>query len=453
MPPPDPRVALRLDALEAVPAAAPVLPRYRFEAGSRLQYLARAERSMGPATEYLIRSVTVYPVRRNPDGTWRLILLERETEQVLDPEGGLAAGPAAVYLAWCDMPADGRYEKNFALRLRDIAALFLPLPRDAAEAARWRVADAAGFDSRSFTAAGFERETGRLLIRSVGDGLINQVYEISAEGAALFDTAAGRLVESETRTAASRPMQSEMKTAAALTPTPPLPRAEFDRFTAEAEAFIGAWHRWDTLTDLARERPDSADSLYALADSVLATAGRALTVPDLVAAAEGELDAFRYYVEQLAERPAPRAGPAPDSLLGKPAPVWKYKALDGREWSLARLRGKVVVLDFWYRGCTWCIRAMPALKSLAAEFAGRPVQIIGLNVDKDPADARFVAEKLGLNYPTLLAPTAPRLYNVGSYPTLVLVDRKGRVAEVKVGYSADLRETLSRRITELLEAK
>src|SRR5207248_2928831 len=95
------------------------------------------------------------------------------------------------------------------------------------------------------------------------------------------------------------------------------------------------------------------------------------------------------------------------SLLGKPAADWSTTDLDGKRHALADYRGKVVILDFWYRTCFWCVRAMPQVKEVAAQFKGRPVVVLGMNTDAKEEDARFVVEKMGLNYATLKAAGLP----------------------------------------------
>lgn len=458
MPPPDPRVTLRLDAVEVIPSSGPAVPRYRFEPGTRLQYIARGERTGRGEPEYTLLNVGVYPLRQNPDGTWRLVLVQRQVEQSIDSATGtLTATASRGSLAWCDLAPDGRFEECYGVSSDEVAALFAPLPRDSAEAAvGWRTADASGFESRSYRVAGFERGTGQLVIRSIAEGLLNKVYEVALDGVVLFDTAAGRLVARETHSKAGWPQPGEQKGSVELTGVTVLPQLEAERFAAEAETLWRAWILWDTLTDEANANPDREDSLHALADSALVRGRRIVTRPELRDAADGDIEDFREYLAMLAERPDEAkqpVRPAPESLVGRAAPGWELPSLDGRTYSLAGLRGKVVVLDFWYRGCPWCIRAMPALKALAEEFAGRPVQIVGMNVDRDSSDARFVVEKLGLNYPNLLATDVPKAYLVRGYPTLFVVDRQGKIAHAKVGYSSTLREDLAEIINGLLEAK
>jgi thiol-disulfide isomerase/thioredoxin len=109
-------------------------------------------------------------------------------------------------------------------------------------------------------------------------------------------------------------------------------------------------------------------------------------------------------------------------------------------------------MDFWYRGCGWCIAAMPAIKAVAARYAGKPVSVLGINKDRNPDDAKFVVDKLGLNYTTIRGESIPELYEVSGFPTLLLVDQEGVVREVHVGYSENLEQTLVESVDKLLGA-
>ncbi len=62
-----------------------------------------------------------------------------------------------------------------------------------------------------------------------------------------------------------------------------------------------------------------------------------------------------------------------DEIVGHAAREWELKDLEGRPHALKDYRGKIVVLDFWYRNCIWCVRAMPqVLRSCqATSRAGR----------------------------------------------------------------------------------
>ena len=59
--------------------------------------------------------------------------------------------------------------------------------------------------------------------------------------------------------------------------------------------------------------------------------------------------------------------------LNKPSPDWSATDIDGKPVKLADLRGKVVIMDFWYRGCVFCMFAMPQVKQLAEDYRDKPV--------------------------------------------------------------------------------
>jgi len=173
------------------------------------------------------------------------------------------------------------------------------------------------------------------------------------------------------------------------------------------------------------------------------TAG-SLPEPDRFRVFEGQTASVRLWARltPVGERKA--------SILNKPAADWSTTDLDGNRHSLAGHRGKVIVLDFWYRGCGWCIKAMPQIKEVTEHFRDRPVVVLGMNTDRKEADARFVAKSLKLNYATLKAAGLPEKYGVQAFPTLIIIDQEGIVRDRHVGYSPNLREELIETISGLL---
>jgi len=140
-------------------------------------------------------------------------------------------------------------------------------------------------------------------------------------------------------------------------------------------------------------------------------------------------------------------------VIGKPAASWKAPGLDGKAHDLADYRGKVVVLDFWYRGCGWCVRAMPQMNEVTEHFAGKPVAVLGMNTDGDAGDAKLVVDVMGLKYDTIRIHDdreLPGKYGVQGFPTVIVIDPEGIVRDVHVGYSKDLREKLTKSIEALL---
>ena len=93
-----------------------------------------------------------------------------------------------------------------------------------------------------------------------------------------------------------------------------------------------------------------------------------------------------------AESPA-----APDPL--GPAPAFTLPLLGGGEIALEKLRGKLVVLDFWATWCAPCEVQMPILDALWREAGGGNLIVVGISVDTDPPAqvAAWVAER-GFEY-------------------------------------------------------
>jgi thiol-disulfide isomerase/thioredoxin len=140
------------------------------------------------------------------------------------------------------------------------------------------------------------------------------------------------------------------------------------------------------------------------------------------------------------------------SLIGKPLFEWVTTDLKGKPHALKDYRGKVVILDFWYRGCYWCVRSMPQLKEIAEHFQGQPVVVLGMNTDPNDEDANYVVNNMGLNYSNLKAAKLLEQFKVSGFPTLLIIDQTGVVRDMHTGYSPKLKEHVVKSVERLLKA-
>lgn len=106
----------------------------------------------------------------------------------------------------------------------------------------------------------------------------------------------------------------------------------------------------------------------------------------------------------------------------------------GRELSLAELRGKFVLLDFWTYCCINCIHIMPDLTYLEKHFEGQPFVVIGVHSAKftneqDAANIRQAILRYELKHPVVNDSQMAiwRSFGVNSWPTLALIDPEGYV--------------------------
>lgn len=109
-----------------------------------------------------------------------------------------------------------------------------------------------------------------------------------------------------------------------------------------------------------------------------------------------------------------------------PAP-FALADLGGKQWNLAGLRGKVVVLNFWASWCGPCVEELPILNALADQ-EGDSLVVLGVNY-KEPSWAveRFAREH-PFRYPVLRDKTGEqfRRWTGGVMPTTVLIGRDGK---------------------------
>lgn len=132
--------------------------------------------------------------------------------------------------------------------------------------------------------------------------------------------------------------------------------------------------------------------------------------------------------------PAEREDPLQE-WVGKPAPDLKMTDLQGGKISIAELKGKKIILDFWATWCPPCKETIPHLVELRNSVA--PAQLAILGVSNEPIDRlNKFAKDFNINYPVISHTGAmPVPYSkVTGLPTTFLIDSAGVIRHVLVGY-------------------
>jgi thiol-disulfide isomerase/thioredoxin len=167
--------------------------------------------------------------------------------------------------------------------------------------------------------------------------------------------------------------------------------------------------------------------------------------------------ALAHHLEAAAPPAAPAAPAAPAGprrAAERYAPAFRLETLDGDHISLADLRGKITLLDFWATWCAPCVASVPSLKKIAAQMAGQPFTLISVSGDRNGARVRdFVASH---------APTWPQCWDgngtvqgqlgIRELPTFVLIDADGRILFSKAGWGRRVEGELLAEIHRAVQA-
>ncbi len=151
-------------------------------------------------------------------------------------------------------------------------------------------------------------------------------------------------------------------------------------------------------------------------------------------------------------RALPGAASAPPRE-GSGAPELKVKTLDGEKLSLAELRGKVVLVNFWATWCPPCRAEMPGFESVFRERQKDGFVVLGLSADDGGSGqvAMFLADR-GITYPVAMASaSAKRAFGgVSALPSSFLVDKQGKVRRIVQGEFDErlLRQDVNRLLAE-----
>ena len=152
------------------------------------------------------------------------------------------------------------------------------------------------------------------------------------------------------------------------------------------------------------------------------------------------LDEFaRRFAGKLQTRPAdsfslPAQEPYP--AAGIQAPDFTLTALNGMAWNLARMRGDIVLVNFWASWCEPCRQELPQLQQLYERHSDDGLVVVGVS-DEDPGKTRQFLEEHGIGYPSLHddAGSVMQSYQITAIPTSLIIGRDGQLLQRMVGYT------------------
>ncbi len=137
--------------------------------------------------------------------------------------------------------------------------------------------------------------------------------------------------------------------------------------------------------------------------------------------------------------------------IGQPVRL-RFVTAEGDDFDLQKLRGKVVLLDFWATWCAPCRAALPEVKAAHKKYRSKGFEIVGISFDEDKsAFHKYVADQ-NMNWPQYFDGRGwqnriGREFGITTLPAMWLIDRKGNLREVNA------RENLASKTEKLLSEK
>jgi thiol-disulfide isomerase/thioredoxin len=136
--------------------------------------------------------------------------------------------------------------------------------------------------------------------------------------------------------------------------------------------------------------------------------------------------------------------------IGRSAPDFRLSDLRGHEVTLAQYQGKVVILDFWATWCGPCRMSMPLLEKLQKENPNE-LKLLAINLEEPLDLVRDYISRQNFQSTVLLDSEGKvgRAYQSESIPMQVVIDKKGLISSVHVGFSPRLADQLRGEIAKL----
>jgi len=164
------------------------------------------------------------------------------------------------------------------------------------------------------------------------------------------------------------------------------------------------------------------------------------SVEEKIAVQSRENAAFDHLVDA-------EAGRDKDSIIvGKPFPALEFKDLNGKTVNISKLKGKVVIIDFWATWCGPCLRETPNLLSAYEEFRDKGLEIVGISMDKDRQKLESYLETHKISWPNYYDGKSwdneiSSRFGIRSIPAIMLLDREGVVRKTRIR-GTDIREVV-----------
>lgn len=154
----------------------------------------------------------------------------------------------------------------------------------------------------------------------------------------------------------------------------------------------------------------------------------------------------------MADMPLMQEMPASKNI-GKEIPVFHLKDINGNIISSENVKGKVLVLNFWFTACKPCIMEMPDLNKVYEKYKSNPEVVFASVTFNSKKEVKKFLKKNKLDYPTVVdAEKTCKDFEIEGYPTNIIVDKSGKISQYISGGFPEIGDVISESITKALTA-
>ncbi len=136
---------------------------------------------------------------------------------------------------------------------------------------------------------------------------------------------------------------------------------------------------------------------------------------------------------------------------GTIAPDWTLYTTEGKRISMAQLKGKIVLIDFFFIGCGNCMESLQSLDRIYDKYKDRNFVLVSIsNRDSKKSVAAFKEKYKIKNMVCGDGDDVAKSYNLPGAPLFYYIDREGKIADVTLGYTDDFEAKTTLLIDSLL---
>lgn len=167
-----------------------------------------------------------------------------------------------------------------------------------------------------------------------------------------------------------------------------------------------------------------------------------IKIIQLKLASEGEKKMYQTITNRQAQ---------PEGTIDIEAPAFSCKTITGKEIDLNDLKGKVVVINFWFIACKPCVQEIPELNKLVEKYKNENVVFLGIAQD-DAKQLKQFLKKHPFDYSIVPEGcTIAKDYQTNAFPTHIVIDQNGVITYNKAGLDPESINELSKQIESLLK--